>query len=678
MRYLVLALSLWSSLDLPAQFRNWRFIEPPEYDWRWVPERSETWDAFPEYGLIALNETEIHEIDNFQNELNQEIGSGRQHHRVVKFHFRTGTAIKEFMDDMFYLSPYNTLLAFDGRIIHENGDVTDLTRDEFPVLAIEAPHRNQALLKLTKQNIPLIPGDQLEMVLSYRIWSLSLLLESPVQASYPIRDKTLIVRSTHEIISPHFMAYAHRQRIPIEVFTYNTWPVCNIEQTDRSTTRSWQFSNLSPFPASPYKIAKSESPFFSISMSGHMNPSMLISFFDHRFPYTKYSGRKNMHAFLDHINARKRVLKDRPVADLVRDIVKFVNDSIKMVPDEEMEPATPIGCHFHDRTLSPEKTVVLYRQLMSILEIPLYVCFTRDRYEGEMSQDTAFAEDLDTYVLAFRDPGTTKLHFITPNDLTYRYLMDELPYWVLGQNALMMELKNGNERHGRPEQIKLPSPRPQDNLLSERIMIEVNDPSQNNIGRGRGTMTGQIRMIQPSVQDQHILDRTHHGNMMYPPERHLGLDSVITDATRSQTNYQFRVELSPSDPLSWSRSGTVEYDLRMLAAIPTFGNMEIIPDRSLLPYQHVSRTDIHMRFKEPVEFETPMEEITIENMIGDLKISCTLNHDQNSIHWHLEHILKNTWIDTSTRSLYSELMASLDDPRNYMVRVRRANVPVDR
>ncbi len=678
MRYLVLALSLWSSIDLTAQLRNWRFIEPHEYDWRWVPERSETWDAFPEHGLIALDETEIHDIDNFQNELKHEISSGRDVHKSIKFHFRTEEAIQKFMDQAIYLSPYYTLLALDGRIIHENGEVTDLTRREFPAAVIEAPHRKLYLLELRKRNIHLVPGDQLEMVFSYRIWSLSLLLEASVHASYPIRNKSLMIRSTHDIIDPRFITISRLERTPIEVFTYNNWPVCNIERTDRSTTRSWQFSNLSPLPASPYKIAKSELPFYSISMSGHMNPSMLISFFDHRFPYTKYSGRKNIHAFLDHINARKRVLKDRPVADLVRDIVKFVNDSIKMVPDEEMEPATPIGCHFHDRKLSPEKTVVLYRQLMSILEIPLYVCFTRDRYEGEMSQDTAYAEDLDTYVLAFRDPGTTKLHFITPNDLTYRYLMDELPYWVLGQNAIMMELKNGNERHGMPEQIKLPSPRPQDNLLSERIMIEVSDPSQQNIGRGRGTMTGQIRMIQPSAQDQNILDRTHHGNMIYPPERHKALDSVITDTTRSQTNYQFRVDLSPSDPLSWSRSGTVEFDLRSLAAIPTFGNMESIPDRSLLPYQHVSRTDIHMRFNEPVEFETSMEEITIENMIGDLKISCTLNKDQNSIHWHLEHILKNTWIDTSTRSLYSELMASLDDPRNYTVRVRRANVPVDR
>ena len=387
-----------------------------------------------------------------------------------------------------------------------------------------------------------------------------------------------------------------------------------------------------------------------------------------------------MHAFLDHITARQRALKGQPVSHLIRDIVSFVNDSITMVPDEEMEPATPIGSHFHDRKLSPEKTVVLYRQLMSILELPLYVCFTRDRYEGEMAQDSAFSENLDTYILAFRDPATDKLHYIVPRDLTNNFLMDELPYWVLGQNAIMMQLKNGNERHGLPEYIKLPDQRPQDNLLSERIMIEMTDVSTKNSGRGRGIMSGQIRMIPPIIHDERVLDELDHGNMTYPPTRHSSCDSLKTDATTLQTTYQFKVELAPLDPNSWAQTGEVEYDLRPLAAIPTFGSSEeLVPANSLLPYQHVSRLDIHLKFPGAVELDQPMDEVSIENPIGELQISCTSNQQLNTIHFHLEHILKNNWIDTSTRSAYTELMTSLADPQNYIVKIRRVTAsPADR
>lgn len=672
MRSLFLLFSFLLIYHVNAQYRTTRFVEPMEYEWRWPAERSPTWNAYPDEGMVALKETVIHDLKNFKNELNQETGFGREVHTVSKFHFRTGDAILAFMDEAIYLSPYYTLLAYDGRIIHENGEVTDLTRREFPAAKIPTPHRNDHELELLKRDIPLIPGDQLEMVLSYRIWTFSLLYEVLVHADHPIKEKVIVVQWQKEIMTPHFMSMALREPSETKVFTYNEWPLANVHETENSKMQSWTFTDLEPLPTSPYKILKTEYPFFSIGTVDHIPSHELIRSFNNEYPYVKYSGRKNMHAFLEHVEARKRVLKDRPVLDLIRDIVAFVSDSITMVPDEEMEAATPIGSHFHDRVLSPEKTVVLYRQLMSILEIPLYVCFTRDRYEGAMIVDTLHAEYLETHLLAFRDPATKKLHYIMPRTLTENFLLAELPYWIAGQKALMMELTNGNEKYGEPEPIDLPNSRLQENLFSERMVIEIGDISDQATGRGRGTMTGQVRMVPNADRIPRAFDPLVRGNMPYPPLRHKTIDSLVTDVAKLKTTYQFNAALAPVDPGSWARNGEVEFDIASLVSLPTFGNsIDIVPINSLLPYPHVSRMDIHLRFTEPIGWASFGDEISIENAIGELRISCTLNKELNTVHWHLEQVLKNTWLDEVSHRSYSELMASINDPKNYRIKIRK-------
>lgn len=577
-------------------------------------------------------------------------------HLVRKIEFRTREAIDEFISTPIYLSPNVTLKAFDGRIIHANGNTTELDKTILKAQIAEAPHRSAYRMELTMHDLNLSVGDQLEYIISqgYGAWRVNMEIDADA-GPYPIREKHIVVEYSNELLQ------GRSGRDNIEVITFNQWPERVSSFNDATSIHSWQFNDLAPTAAEKYLIARIQTPYLKIRSSKPLDPSALTAYFDQCYEYTSYTGRKHIHAFVDHVAARRKALKGATPVEIVRDIVAFVHDSITIVDETAMPPATPIGAHFHSRRLSREKVVVLYRQMMSLLELPLYACSARDRYEAGPG-DTVRVEDMVTHLLAFKDPDSGGMHFITPNTVSERYLLDEIPYWLLGQQAFIAILRNGDQKHGVPELITLPIQKPTDNLLSEKIQLSFSSDPPGAVGEGRAMLTGQFRCTASRVEGDES-----RPNMTFPALRYPGVENIQNDASTLRTTYTFNCTL-PGHALKEQTDGWL-IDLSQLISLPTFASLKDTPVHSLLPYPNVIRLDIYVTFPENIEI-TSSKDVHLENSVGSLKVLSTIPTGSRTLHWHLEHVLNQIWLDSTAHRDYTELITAASAPEQFMISLR--------
>ena len=354
---------------------------------------------------------------------------------------------------------------------------------------------------------------------------------------------------------------------------------------------------------------------------------------------------------------------------LVRDIATFIRDSITMVPDAEIDNQEPVGWHFHQRRLSEEKLLILYRHMFTIMEAPLYICFARDRYLATLEQTELYGEQLTDHVLAFKETGSERVHYIAGNTITEKYLMDELPYWLAGQMAFMIELDNVKLKPER-QIIKLPTLKPPDNLLSERYLVELQE-DRLPMCKGRGVVTGAMRQCWDRDPGAAMRDPYVRPDLKSPPARHVAVDSMRLElGVPCKVSYHF-TPLPPAVGASVQGGDSLlEVDLARMVAPPSFGTSATsVAPGSLLPYAYAQRYDVILAFPTDVEMIAP-QPIAVENTFGAINITCE-QRDPRTIHWHLDHALTNTWVDKSMQAMYLELMGTLSATAPFKVLVRK-------
>ncbi len=581
---------------------------------------------------------------------------GTQHNRVIRYHFRTQAAIDAFLKEERRVPQGFEVRMFDARIIRPDGQVEDLSTEQCLLPLLIDPVSRGGYRSYAFKDLVLHPGDQFEMVQITRTSVVRMVQEVRIQDAFPIMEKQLVINSWD---------------LPkLDVLTYNGFPPMEVERIGARILYRWTFHDLEPVPYAPYQVSLQDQPFYSLSMGRHMHPDQRLNLFivDHR--YTRLSGRKHQHTFLDHLNARRQVLGAANHTDIVRDIVAFIRDSVAMVPDEEVDNNEPVGWHFRQRTLSEEKLLQLYRQMFSVMNIPMYVCFVRDRYLSSSKGPDIDPEDLAEYIFAFKDERNGGVHFLALNTLSNTYLVDEIPYWLTGQMALLMEY---DELKKDPETrwIKLPEARASDNLLLERFRVEVKDGSLP-ICTAKGAVTGAMRQCWDADPSAHELSPYLRPDLRSPHLRHVSIDSVTVEQKAAvKLSYQATPLLPVIDTRSDGDLELLEVDLERMIAAPSFGTSgnTVLPN-SLLPYPYVQRYDVIITFPTDVELMGTNAPLALDNTFGTLNMTCE-QRDPRTIHWHLDHGLTNTWVDRSMQPLYLALVGPIADPATFKFVVKK-------
>jgi hypothetical protein len=579
-----------------------------------------------------------------------------QQTRVIRYQFHTHAAIEAFLAEEDRIGGHVHVHSFDARIIRPNGQVDHLNAANCKVSMVEEPNRRGRHQRYSFADVDLHPGDQFEVAKVLHMNALFFKQDVCVQERFPVVEKHLVITAWD---MPR-----------LDIRTYNGFPPMELEAEGDQVIRRWTFRDLQARASGPYQVALVDEPFYSMYVRVMMTPGMLLGEFRSDNNYQHYAGRKHKHAFVDHMAERIRVIGAAHHTAVVKDIVAFVRDSITMVPEEELDTNEPIGRYFHDRIMSPAKLFHLYRQMFNALEMPFDICFVRDRYNTSPNTDEVRPEDLTDHLLAFKDERTGAYHYLAINTLYNRYLLDEIPYWMMGQKALMVEydaMKHDPENHA----LTLPDPRPSDNLLVERFRVEIKEDGLPTC-TGRGAVTGAMRQSWDADVAAGELLPFVRPDVRSPHQRHIAVDSVVVEqAVPTKLSYH----PTPLPPALTARTdGGMEVwqvDLERMLAVPSFGTSgTVVMPNSLLPYPYVQRFDVIVTFPVDVELVPSPTPVGLTNTFGTLNRTCE-QRDARTIHWHLDHALTNVWVDRTMQPIYLELVRPLATSSTFTFEVRK-------
>jgi len=561
---------------------------------------------------------------------------------------QTGEAALRFPLPVERFDASSRVATYDARILR-GGKELHIDASAFEVTWHEYGHAHGGYHAVEYKGIPLRSGDLVEVVSAIAGNGRPRYIERPVRGPYPIAEQNLYLLSHR--LSP----------FPLRAWTYG-FPDPTIDSTRESIVRHWRFNDLPASRPGPFQARNTVGPFYSIGSFEHFSDASLAYSFQRQYPYVTFSPRKNYQAFTKHIEARKAALKGAGPVEIIQDIVRFVHDSLAMVDDEAMPAATPIGVHFHGRTISHQQLVVLYRQLFSVLRIPLHACYARDRYLADLS-DTLHAEHVTDMVLAFQGPAGD-WHYIAPNSTGARYLLDEIPYWLAGQEAIVFRIGEGNANDGPFNRMRLPKRRHTDNVISEQVLVELSGDMRSAKAVGRGVCIGMPRLAKNTTTLTHghpRIDLRHPATKWQP----LAADSLVWHGGGKE-HYRFTKDLPAISMIDLHPDGSRTIDLSDLADRVIFGKDPSAGSPfSLLPYPHTQRQDIIIRFDDDVQLQ-PKTAKRVRNTVGEVLIEAT-QPAPRMILLHVEQTIVNTYLDPALYTMYDELLRALGDRANLAV-----------
>lgn len=253
---------------------------------------------------------------------------------------------------------------------------------------------------------------------------------------YPIRSKRIEL-----VFAPgHFPGFTVHNGMPAAELDPTGASVLGGRTTGplrRMDTYRWKADDLPPWPASDLALRHTCLPYLRLNYALPPPSTMLFTVqrdFDRSHPHLIVSTGKHAHAFLRFV---ERIRARHPRGDVqrtVREVVRFVADSVRIVPDSTLIQGEAIGTYFHQRRMSRQKVIALYRSLFTILDIPFMVGHARSRALPSHA-DTTFAWGEGTHELLGFTAEDGSFHIIVPADEHGAWWMNEAPACIAGTPA---------------------------------------------------------------------------------------------------------------------------------------------------------------------------------------------------------------------------------------------------
>lgn len=546
---------------------------------------------------------------------------------------------------------FHEVSVFHARLIKADGTVVDETGRGARLNRVDLGDGLWGDATISFTDLLIAPGEELEFVIEQIGNGIIALRESMVQGEYPIAHASILVRTTPDL--------------PPLIETFNGFPEPEVDPVGKANTQRWSFDMLDPLPLDPLALVKNCVPFFSMTYAPPAGVSM--SSFDRRYPRDIIVGRKNVHAFTNYVNAVKSRYGMHDIMGPMNEVIRFLHDSVKVVPTSEIDVELSIGQCFAERRISRQKLVVLYRALLNILDVQLVICRSRSRYEGrfgDRNDNWSFQE-----FLAFEDEDKHTLHFIVPNTTHQRFLLDEFPVDLNGAIVEALPYKDSGI-NGQPFSIPLPTQAASRNFKQERIMLELAEEGIISSAVLRGSIGGFLpsALEADTVQDA-LAGRTQRLNAWV--QRRFALDgldraklSVIDTVLPRVWKYESvgykgqPARLAPQDSSAYhfvARPFVNWYPI-LDAALDT------MQCPKLLPFTFHRRTDLVLHTDRPISVAGIPSTFNrrVSNALGEFSASYE-QPDPGTLVLHFDLALFNDVIDTYSKPWVEELQNAIDE-----------------
>jgi hypothetical protein len=246
--------------------------------------------------------------------------------------------------------------------------------------------------------------------------------------------------------------------------------------------------------------------------------------------------------------------------------------------------------------------------------------------EGKM--DIAFASgNMITDVFYASQDTAGNVRFIYPSNTSKKYHLDELPYRILGTEAIMVSRKTNNSLKTDVNKIKIPGYEANVNTRTTMVNIKVNLAGGESTFKSKNTFNGSFshryrNYVLNALEED---DKNKSLAENFDINEAYKIDTFSVDKNEHVFPYGFGFNYQGKVTIGMQKIDNTTYSIPLIGLVDHFKLRTNDNNRILnyhCPFKYIDTYKVYLQFDKSVELlENNLEELWVFNAIGNYMVS---------------------------------------------------------
>lgn len=600
-------------------------LKVKEHVWQTASPTTNIPDSLKDNDAIIVHKQ--HDIKN-----NLDLSAGKIYNiesvrNRIKIYTQAG--LEEYSVYSFFKRKNSTITKLDARTIKQDGKIIDLTSSEIKILEIKDDADRDGFENI-RISIPGVEiGDEVEII--YALENEGFITGRDVHLYTDIPTlKSVFSYTTDDAVVTDFRMYNDlpdpviKRAMSDAVFT---WTLTNLEGI--GDQYSSDFTESLPFIRfAVRKVIVNGRPLEGLAKWGILNNDWSEIYDNYANIYTNVNFLDSYKgiSFNGYMKKFRAANANLTTDQLVEKLVSYINDSLEIVSTSEEFTSKSAMYYINTKKIDEKNIHNLIKNYLSENNIKFYIVFARDRVEGKM--DIAFASgNMITNVFYATQDTAGNVRFIYPSNNAKKYHLDELPYTILGTEAIMVSRKSNNSLKTDVNKIKIPDYEANVNTRTTMVNIKVNLAGGESTFKSKNTLNGSFS----STYRNYVLNALEEDdkNKSFAESFEIidayKIDTFTVDKNENIFPYVFGFNYQGKITMGMQKIDNTTYSIPLLGLIDhyilkTTDNTRILSYHC--PYKFIDTYKVYLQFDKPIELlENNLEELWVFNAIGNYMVS---------------------------------------------------------
>ena len=318
---------------------------------------------------------------------------------------------------------------------------------------------------------------------------------------------------------------------------------------------------------------------------------------------------------------------------IVENLVNYINDSLEIVSSTDEFTSKSAMFYINTKQIDEKNIHNLIKNYLSEHNIKFYIVFARDRVEGRM--DIAFASsNMITDVFYASQDSAGNVRFIYPSNTLKKYHLDELPYRILGTEAIMVSRKSNNSLKSDVNKIKIPSYEANVNTRTTMVNIKVNLTNGECTFKSKNNYNGSFSLRYRNYVVNSLEEKEKNKALSENLEiiDVYKIDTFSIDKNEKIFPYSFGFNYQGNIKIGFQKIDNTTYSIPLQGLIDHYVLTTSESNRILnyhCPFKYMDTYKVYLQFDKSIDLlENNLDELWALNSIGNYMITVNKVNDK--------------------------------------------------
>lgn len=607
-------------------------LKVKEHVWQAASPTTSIPDSLKEYDAVMVHKQ--HDIKN-----NLDLSAGKIYN-IESFRNRikiyTQSGLEDYSVYSIFKRKYSTITKLDARTIKQDGRVIDLTSSEIKILEIkdDADRDGYENIRVSIPGVEI--GDEIEIIYSLENEGFITGRDVHLYTDIPTL-KSVFSYTTDNAVITDFRMYNDlpdpviKRAMNDAVFTWTLTDLSGLgDQYSSDFTESLPFLRFAV-----RKVIVNGRPLEGLAKWGILNNDWSEIYDNYANIYTNvnFSDLYKGTSFSGYMKKFRAENAKLTTDQLVEKLVNYINDSLEIVSTSDEFTSKSAMYYINTKKIDEKNIHNLIKNYLSENNIKFHIVFARDRTEGKM--DIAFASgNMITDVFYASQDSAGNLRFIYPSNTSKKYHLDELPFRILGTEAIMVSRKTNNSLKTDVNKIKIPSYEAVVNTRNTMINIKVNLAGGKSTYKSKNTFAGSFS----NIYRNYVMNSLEEDDKNKTLKEYFDIvdgyevDTFSIDKNEQVYPFGFGFNYQGNVTIGMQKIDNNTYSIPLVGLIDHFKLRTTDNNRILsyhCPFRYIDTYKVYLQFDKSIELlENNLEDFWIFNSIGNFMISINKVNDK--------------------------------------------------